>query len=256
MNRIILIQGMGMVGSTVHRGLQELGYVNFIFYDPFKGLPLPSPATIALADVLFYCVNELDGFVKDYSLIKQMNGKLVIIKTTLQVGETDYIQRNVPYAKVVFMPEFLSEDTCLDDFMHPDRLVYGATDPAFSKEANDLFVGIEAPRFFVGPEEAELIKLCSNAYPVTKLAFFNQIYDYCEANNVDYDRVAEALKASRYNGGHYMKINDKGGRGGGGKCFPKDLDILLANPRMPKEFLNAVKKINDGLLKRYPKNVN
>jgi UDPglucose 6-dehydrogenase len=226
-----------------------------MFHDPYKGAVLKLEY-MPLADVLFYCVNEPNGVVTDTSLIEKMEHGLVIIKTTVRVGETARLQHDLPFVKIVFMPEFLSEDTCLDDFMHPDRLVYGSLDPEFSKEANDLFIGLEAPRFFLGPEEAELVKLCSNAYPIMKLVFFNQIYDYCEANNVDYDKVAEALKASRYNSGHYMEISDKGGRGGGGKCFPKDLDILLANPRMPKELLNAVKKINDGLLKRYPKNVN
>lgn len=249
----IIIQGHGMVGSTLHEGLEELGHTEFAIHDPYKGLVVPTNGvTIREADVLFYCVNDKDGRVSDGTLIEKMVGKLVIIKTTIVVGETELLQSMFPGVKIVFMPEFLREDSALDDFLHPDHVVFGSVDPEYSKEANEIFNGLIGVRYFVEPKEAELIKLVSNVYPLIKLVFFNQLYDLCEKREIDYQAVIAPQKRNKFNSGKYMQIYNKGGRGGGGKCLPKDLDILLQSD-IARGMLREVKKANDKLLADCPK---
>jgi UDP-glucose 6-dehydrogenase len=63
--------------------------------------------------------------------------------------------------------------------------------------------------------------------------------------------IAPQLK-NKFNSGKYMEIFNKGGRGGGGKCLPKDLDILLQSD-IGRDILTSVKKVNDDLLAKYPK---
>jgi len=250
----ILIQGHGMVGSTLHDGLEALGHTDFTIHDPYKGfVASPDSQSVRDADVLFYCVNDKDGRVSDGTLIEKMVGKLVIIKTTIEVGETEQLQSMYPGVKIVFMPEFLREDSPLSDFLRPDHIVFGAVDDEYSRYANTiLFTNLEGPRYFVEPKEAELIKLVSNVYPLIKLVFFNELYDLCEKREIDYSKVIAPQRANKFNSGKYMEIFNKGGRGGGGKCLPKDLDILLQSD-IGRGLLTAAKKINDKLLTDCPK---
>lgn len=253
----IIIQGYGMVGSHLHLCLQKLGFDNIAVHDPYKGLTVdPDSETMEYTDVLFYCLNELDGRLKDGSLIEQLVGKLLIIKTTLKVGETELIQSMLPGVKVVYMPEFLREAHALEDMMKPDHLIYGSVDPDYSALANELFIGLDAPRYFVEPKAAEMFKLVSNSYPLLKLVFFNQIYDLCQERDIDYEEVIAPFKNNKFNSGKFMNVLDKGGRGGGGKCLPKDINILLNTKDMSLELgtlLRYVDSINAYLLKAFPK---
>jgi UDP-glucose 6-dehydrogenase len=202
---------------------------------------------------LFYCVNDKEGYISDFTLIETFIRRLVIIKTTLQVGELEYIQGMLPGIKLVYMPEFLREATPVEDFLHPDHLVYGAVDPEYSLSADGLFVGINAPRYYMEPKAAELVKLTSNVYPLLKLVFWNQVYDLCKERGVDYDTVVAPLKKNKFNSGKYMEIWNKGGRGGGGKCLPKDLSILLNAKGMDNRLLKVARELNTEYLCHYPK---
>jgi len=249
----ILIQGHGMVGSTLHDGLRALGHTDFTIHDPFQGFVVsPNSVNVEDAEVLFYCVNDKDGRVSDGTLIEKMVSKLVVIKTTIEVGETEQLQSMYPGVKIVFMPEFLREDSPLSDFLKPDHVIYGSTELEYSYEADAIFKGLLGIRYFVEPKEAELIKLVSNVYPLIKLVFFNELYDLCQKREIDYKAVVAPQKENKFNSGKYMEIFNKGGRGGGGKCLPKDLDILLQSD-IGRPLLAAAKKINDQLLAECPK---
>ena len=250
----IIIQGYGMVGSHLHLCLQALGFNDVAIHDPFKGRVVsPDSETAERAEFLFYCVNEEDGIIKDGSLIERMVGGFVVLKTTIAIGETELLQSMYPAIHFVYMPEFLREAHAYDDMMEPDHLIYGAVDPDYSAVVNELFIGLKAPRFFVEPKTAEAFKLISNAYPLVKLIFFNQIYDLCQNREIDYDQIVAMLKKNKFNSGEYMKVVDKGGRGGGGKCLPKDTAILMNTIGLNRDLLKYIKVMNDWYLMTYPK---
>jgi UDP-glucose 6-dehydrogenase len=253
----ILVQGFGMVGSHLVACLKELGFTTIDIHDPYKGLIVsPESETAERADVLFYCVNELDGLIGDGSLIECMEGGTVVIKTTIAVGETEQLQSMYPRIHFVYMPEFLREAYAFDDMMHPDHLIYGAVDPTYSVTVDRMFIGLKAPRHFVEPKAAELYKLLSNSYPLLKLIFFNQVFDLCQTRDIDYEEVIAPFKNNKFNSGKYMNVVDKGGRGGGGKCLPKDINILLNTKGIELELrtlLRYVESINAYLLKFCPK---
>jgi UDP-glucose 6-dehydrogenase len=236
-----------MVGGSLYSCLQQLGFSHIDIHDPYKSAVV-SAKTAENADVLFYCVNEPDGMISDGTLIEFMTGKLVILKTTLMIGETEQLQSMYPAIHFVYMPEFLRENHAVEDMMNPDHLIYGSVTPEYSVQANELFIGLKAPRFFVEPKAAEIFKLVSNTYPLVKLIFFNQIYDLCQERDVNYEEVIAPMLKNKFNSGTYMSVVDKGGRGGGGKCLPKDAAILFNTRGMEKPLLRAVREANLRLL--------
>jgi UDPglucose 6-dehydrogenase len=74
-------------------------------------------------------------------------------------------------------------------------------------------------------EELILMKYTVNSFLATKVAFFNQLHDLCEASGVTYDNVQKLVAHDSRIGDSHMEITQE--RGFGGHCFPKDTSALL-----------------------------
>ena len=97
---------------------------------------------------------------------------LVINKSTVPVGTGDWvadiIRANLPQPiefAVVSCPEFLREGAAIADFLHPDRIVLGATDDEAAEAVAQLFFPLRAPLMITDLRTAEMIKYASNAFP-------------------------------------------------------------------------------------------
>jgi UDPglucose 6-dehydrogenase len=91
---------------------------------------------------------------------------------------------------------------------------------------------------------AEMVKLASNAFLMTRISFINEIANVCEATGADVMKVAEAVGLDRRLGPHFLRA----GIGYGGSCFPKDslaLKQLAANSGYHFQLLNAVIEVNE-----------
>ena len=77
----------------------------------------------------------------------------------------------------------------------------------------------------VNTNEAELIKIFSNAYNAVRIVFANSFFELCEKLNVNYSNVLQNYLMRNTSSGKYLKCN-KDLRGFGGKCLPKDLYAL------------------------------
>jgi len=107
---------------------------------------------------------------------KAMNGpKIIINKSTVPVGTAERVRKTVaqhtkhPFS-VVSNPEFLKEGAALDDFLKPDRVVIGTTDPEVERTMRELyepFVRTGNPILVMSPESAELCKYAANAMLAT-----------------------------------------------------------------------------------------
>ena len=174
---------------------------------------------------------------------------VVAMKSTVPVGTGRTVRRrldergleNVGY---VSNPEFTAEGTAVRDFMHPDRLVIGAFDPADAEVVERLHAGIDAPVIRCDVASAEMIKLAANAALVTRISFINEIANVCEATGADVITVAEGIGLDRRIGPAFLRA----GIGFGGSCFPKDslaLKQLAANSGYSFQLLNAVIEVNE-----------
>jgi UDPglucose 6-dehydrogenase len=130
------------------------------------------------------------------------------------------------------------------DFMHPDRIVIGAFDDADAEALEQMHAGIDAPVIRMDVASAEMVKLASNAFLMTRISFINEIANVCEATGADVVKVAQAVGLDHRLGPHFLRA----GIGYGGSCFPKDslaLKQLAANSGYHFQLLNAVIEVND-----------
>jgi UDPglucose 6-dehydrogenase len=97
-----------------------------------------------------------------------------------------------------------------------------------------LTVEIESP--------AELVaaKAFRNSFLATKVTFFNQIYDYCKAYNLDYDSVSKAVGADMRIGNSHTQITEE--RGFGGHCFPKDTKAIVRSAQRNNTRLTLIEE--------------
>ncbi|MBU0667857.1 UDP-glucose/GDP-mannose dehydrogenase family protein [Patescibacteria group bacterium] len=195
------------------------------------------------------------------------NQKLFINKSTVPVGTSEKIRQVIeksflsatkrkefiPNFSVISNPEFLREGTALDDFMNPDRVVFGleqASSHSSSKTKIEIMLSKifryddSVPIIYTSLRNAEIIKYASNAFLATRISFANELADYCEKVGADITEVAYAMGFDPRIGHNYLQS----GAGFGGSCLPKDLHALIAHGKkagLNLRLLKAVKHIND-----------
>ena len=126
--------------------------------------------------------------------------------------------------KLAYHPEFLREGSSVADFFEPPKIVIGTDTPDEVAPLLSLYETIEAPRFTVSIETAELAKYADNAFHALKITFGNEIGRIAQASGVDSRQVMDVFLSDRK-----LNISTKYLRPGfafGGSCLPKDLRAL------------------------------
>lgn len=180
--------------------------------------------------------------------------KVIVTKSTVPVGTGKRLMRLIKEHQaqetefsVVSNPEFLREGAAIGDFMRPDRVVIGGSDPEAIAIMRDLYRPlylIETPFVITSLEGAELIKYAANAFLATKISFINEIANLCEKVGCDVHDVARALGMDRRIGQKFLHA----GPGFGGSCFPKDTAALSMIGRQfssPTRIVDAVIEVNE-----------
>jgi UDPglucose 6-dehydrogenase len=135
-----------------------------------------------------------------HSIAENMNGpKLVITKSTVPIGTGRLIEKIIEshgsghQASIVSNPEFLREGSAIEDFMKPDRVVIGASDPESAEMMKEIYAplhSLEIPFVVTNVESSELIKYASNGFLATKITFINEVAVLCEKVGADVHHVA------------------------------------------------------------------
>jgi UDP-glucose 6-dehydrogenase len=95
-----------------------------------------------------------------------------------------------------------------------------------------------------------MIKYACNAFLALKVTFANEMYDLARAIGVDYEDVRAGMAGDPRIGGSHLDVNDRGYRGYGGKCLPKDTMTLLdfaQEAGVPLQVLEAAHRVNLAL---------
>jgi UDPglucose 6-dehydrogenase len=162
------------------------------------------------------------------SVADHRNGyKVVVTKSTVPTGTGRMIEEILrskngdhPFS-VVSNPEFLREGSAIKDFLEPDRIVIGASDPRAIDVMKEIYKPLflrETPFVITDVASAELIKYASNGFLAAKVSFINEIARLCELMGADVEDVATGMGLDRRIGNRFLLP----GPGFGGSCFPKD----------------------------------
>jgi UDPglucose 6-dehydrogenase len=187
-------------------------------------------------------------------IAQAMNGyKVIVDKSTVPAGTAELVHATIakhathPYA-VVSNPEFLKQGAAVDDFLRPDRVVIGTTDPRAADAMRELyrpFTRTGAPIMVMDPASAELCKYAANAMLATRISFMNEIANVCEAFGADVDKVRQAIASDKRIGPAFLFP----GVGYGGSCFPKDVKAIIkfsSDKKYKFRILQSVEAVNEA----------
>ncbi len=202
------------------------------------------------------------------ALAEKSSYHMVVVKSTVVPGTTDEVVLPILESEsgkiagqdfsVGMNPEFLKEGEAIKDFMNPDRIVLGATDPRGLESLQELysvFDGVD--KLETSCRTAEMIKYTANSLLATLISFSNEIGNLCAATgDVDVTDVMAGVHLDK----RLSPILEDGTRitpaittyieagcGFGGSCFPKDVKALVAYGRAQDAsmaLLESVVKIN------------
>ena len=162
----------------------------------------------------------------------------ILIKSTISIEGWEMLKESFPTHDITFSPEFLRAASAEKDLWNSSLMLMGGSNPKFwhdlfSKTILDLNIGIVDPKVLIAG------KYFRNTFLATKVSFFNQIYDYCQAKNIDYNLVAQVVGVDPRIGGSHTAITDD--RGWGGHCFPKDMDAIVHSAERDNINLSLIK---------------
>lgn len=153
----------------------------------------------------------------------------VMIKSTVTPGIAQVFKEIYAEHSIVYSPEFLRARSAKEDFLNQKYMVLGGQDP--EGHWQEIFSSVLPNcKLFLNcsEEEACLIKYASNSFLALKTSYFNQLYDICLNNNMNFDIVRQILSSDqRIGADHTMVPGFDGMRGWGGHCFPKDTNAFV-----------------------------
>jgi UDPglucose 6-dehydrogenase len=119
-----------------------------------------------------------------------------------------------------YNPEFIALGSVIHDFLNPDFVLLGASDPLTEARVSSVYEKIsDAPAYRTSIVNAELTKLAINSYITTKISFANMLSRICnDIPGADVDAVTQGMGMDSRIGKKYLK----GGVSFGGPCFPRD----------------------------------
>ena len=182
---------------------------------------------------------------------------LVVLTSTVMPGSTGAAVRSALERAsgkcagtdfgLCYNPEFIALGSVIRDFLNPDLLLIGESDPHSGDILEALYKRVcenkpaVARMNFVN---AEVTKLAINTYLTTKISFANMMARLCEKlPEADVDVVTSALGQDSRIGPKYLK----GALSYGGPCFPRDnlaMGALARQVGAPDDLANATDRFN------------
>jgi len=182
--------------------------------------------------------------------------RIVIDKSTVPVGTADRVSARMQETlsqrgkdvefDVVSNPEFLKEGAAIDDFMKPDRIVIGTSNPRTAELMRALYAPFNRSHdrlISMDIRSAELTKYAANSLLATKISFMNELANLAERLGADIEHVRIGIGSDPRIGYHFIYP----GCGYGGSCFPKDVQALERTAKSvgyTAELLGAVENVN------------
>lgn len=182
---------------------------------------------------------------------------LFVISSTVMPGSTESsfipILEKVSGRKlndgfsVGYSPDFVALGNVINGFLRPDLALIGQTHPDCGKQIEAIHQQLCENKPLVARMSiinAEIAKVCLNAYITLKISFANSIANLCEhIPTADVDAVTKAIGADRRISPYYFQ----GGLSFGGTCFPRDVHAYITLAKkygVQAELVEAAHRVN------------
>lgn len=198
-------------------------------HDPALGIhryPRSTP------DVSFICVptpnpdnRGLDCSIVE-TAVEDTKSPFVIIRSTVMPGTTDRLT-TLTGKEIVFQPEYLGETVAhplLDQGSRPFMILGGSREGR--RKAIEVYHSCYNANTRITQMtayEAEVVKLSENRAIAFKVAQCQELYDACEAANIDYYTVRDAVYGDDPRFNLWWTFIYPANRGFNSKCLPKDV---------------------------------
>jgi UDPglucose 6-dehydrogenase len=208
------------------------------------GVGTPSaPDGSADISAVLKVAEQIAGAMSSYKII--VTKSTVPVGTHKKVGDLIKSKTEVPF-DYVSNPEFLKEGSAVEDFMKPDRVIIGTTNPAVMEIMRELyapFMRKSSRILFMDPPSAEMAKYAANTMLATRISFMNELSMLCEKYGADIEHVRSGIGGDSRIGSAFLFP----GVGYGGSCFPKDVRALIYmgnQAGVPMTIAQSVQQVN------------
>ena len=242
----LTIAGLGVVGRA-HKNLLK-DYYTLQIVDPKFSTDLIDPDT---SGVIVCVPTPTDStgacdMQHVYDVLNCVNWLTpVLIKSTISLEGWRELCVRYPDHCITFSPEYLRADTADQDLADTKVFDFSKTGvyEFWASVLEQTIWGGSGSSRFAEPEALILAKYFRNSFLATKVAFFNQIYDLCEATGIDYQTVSRHIGNDERIGHSHTQVTVD--RGYGGACFPKDTRAILATAQHHNVKLSILQQVVD-----------
>ena len=177
-----------------------------------------------------YVLNACEVIGK--ALKEKKDYHLVVISSTVMPQSMDKVIK--PYLEKVsgkivgvdfglcYSPEFIALGTVVRDFLNPDFVLIGESDPKAGEILSSIYIKVcnNNPKIsHMNFINAEITKLAINTFITAKISFANMLLNLCDkVDGANVDVICGTLGLDSRIGGKYLN----GATSYGGPCFPRD----------------------------------
>jgi UDPglucose 6-dehydrogenase len=149
--------------------------------------------------------------------------RVIAVRSTLPLDGPQRLAAAIgeaPGAAVLVNPEFMREGRALEDARHPSRVVVGwlrSADADGARRFATVYEPLGAPTIVADAASVVLMKLASNVFLSTKIAFADELARLSDAIGADIGTVVDGLGLDPRIGRAFLDA----GPGFGGSCLPE-----------------------------------